>query len=284
MLYILILLITVLITCGVVMLTRIIKSAKKNKETLKMKQWQLNRLVSYVYDRIDYIKSTGKSTSRDEIEALLSIKENVASMSNFNDLASMSKTSNVYSIISIAIMDRLYTSPLDTLESKKEFLLNLSFLDLINGGVLFNGKYYEFYPLGLNKKKTIELILNRQEELTEIEKELLVSDTAKEWAKRSPDTYKEYYNELLGGKTKDNYFDMDVVEKVIVEMEQAYSLNNLSDASKYVISRTILELLANTIYKGDNRQLTENEKIYIRILHDVISGKSYEDLYLEVIK
>ncbi len=256
----------------------LLKNIKKQKETTTVTIWQKNRLEDLIKKRIAYIKKTGVSTCVDEIELLQKAVKALPTIKNWSELKLLSKDSRIYNILSVSIMDALYTKELAEQDDKKDFLLNLYLLDMLNEGVEYNGQDYVFMPEGLNIKKTIELILNGQESFTEEQKEMMNSKIAKEWERREPKSFQEFKTEIES-KPKENYFSPAVVKKVIDEMNKTEGINKLSYPSKYVIAKTIIEVLSNSIYNHSHNILTKNEKLYIRILYSIISGKTYESAF-----
>lgn len=258
-----------------------IKNSKTYQKNSKIKKWQKERLKKLLQERILNIQKNGKSINQDEKEVLINFVNNMDDINSWNEIDKIANDYRIYSFINVAIMDNLYLSDIDTTNSKNEFLQNLFILDCVNGGVRFEGKKPICYPENIDIKKTIQLIINNQEELTTTQSEILTSYVSNKWNEYSPETFEKFKKEHL-----ENHFSSlisdSAINKTLEELANKKYVKDLSNPARYVISKVIIEILSNIIYSGnDYKKLSENTKIYSRILASVIANEPYEIIFLK---
>lgn len=253
---------------------------KKYKKAAKIKGWQMDRLHELVNERLDTIYRNGTTISRDEKDVLEKFLENSDEAIYWDELAKTVNDRRIYSFINVALMDSLYTSPIDTVDTKNTFLQNLFIMDCVNGGIRkFDGRKPVCFPYGMDMKETLQLVVNNQKTLTETQQSALAGPIALAWKERSPETYEKYKNETI----RNNFSELissSAMEKTMSELINKKYVKDLSSPAKYVISKVILEIIANTVYSGnDYRQLANDHKIYLRILATVVANQPYDDIY-----
>ena len=256
-----------------------IKNSKAYQKNSKIKKWQKERLKKLLQERILSIQKNGKSINQDEKEVLTNFVNNIDDINSWNEIDKIANDYRIYSFINVAIMDNLYLSDIDTTNSKNEFLQNLFILDCVNGGVKFEGKKPICYPENIDIKKTIQLIINNQEELTTTQSEILTSYVSNKWNEYSPETFEKFKKEHL-----ENHFSSlisdSAIDKTLEELANKKYVKDLSNPARYVISKVIIEILSNIIYSGnDYKKLSENTKIYSRILASVVANEPYEIIF-----
>lgn len=256
-----------------------IKNSKAYQKNSKIKKWQKERLKKLLQERILSIQKNGKSINQDEKEVLTNFVNNIDDINSWNEIDKIANDYRIYSFINVAIMDNLYLSDIDTTNSKNEFLQNLFILDCVNGGVKFEGKKPICYPENIDIKKTIQLIINNQEELTTTQSEILTSYVSNKWNEYSPETFEKFKKEHL--KNHFSFLISDsAINKTLEELANKKYVKDLSNPARYVISKVIIEILSNIIYSGnDYKKLSENTKIYSRILASVVANEPYEIIF-----
>lgn len=256
-----------------------VKNNKTYQKHNKIKKWQKERLISLLQKRIKVISSTGKSINQDEKKVLSTIVNNMGDIKSWNDLERIANDNRTISFVNVAIMDNLYVSEINSASSKNEFIQNLFLLDCINGGIKFEGEKPICFPVNFDMKETIKLIVNNQEELNSVQTDILSSFIASAWEQRSPESFNEFKREYIENKHKTLISD-SAIDKTLAELINKKYVKDLSNPAKFVISKIIIEILSNIIYSGnDYKKLTENAKIYIRILASVVANESYEKVY-----
>lgn len=254
-------------------------SSKIYKANNRIKKWQRERLIKLVNQRIMSIQKNGKTIHQDEKEILEKFVKNNDKIENWNDIDKIVNDFRIYSFINVSIMDNLYLSNIDTIESKNEFLQNLFILDCVNEGVKYEGKKPQFYPKDIDIKETIQLIINNQEELTETQSNILSSFIANAWKKNDPTSFNEFKAKYLKNNFKDLISD-SAIEKTMTELNNKKYVKDLSKPTKYVASKIIIEIISNIIYSGNNYcKISNNAKVYLRILANVVANDSYENIY-----
>lgn len=279
--YFLLLIIFIIISLVFYYIFMSIKNSKTYQKNSKIKKWQKERLKKLLQERILNIQKNGKSINQDEKEVLINFVNNMDNINSWNEIDKIANDYRIYSFINVAIMDNLYLSDIDTTNSKNEFLQNLFILDCVNGGVRFEGKKPICYPENIDIKKTIQLIINNQEELTTTQSEILTSYVSNKWNEYSPETFEKFKKEHL-----ENHFSSlisdSAINKTLEELANKKYVKDLSNPARYVISKVIIEILSNIIYSGnDYKKLSENTKIYSRILASVIANEPYEIIFLK---
>lgn len=279
--YFLLLIIFIIISLVFYYIFMSIKNSKTYQKNSKIKKWQKERLKKLLQERILNIQKNGKSINQDEKEVLINFVNNMDDINSWNEIDKIANDYRIYSFINVAIMDNLYLSDIDTTNSKNEFLQNLFILDCVNGGVRFEGKKPICYPENIDIKKTIQLIINNQEELTTTQSEILTSYVSNKWNEYSPETFEKFKKEHL-----ENHFSSlisdSAINKTLEELANKKYVKDLSNPARYVISKVIIEILSNIIYSGnDYKKLSENTKIYSRILASVIANEPYEIIFLK---
>lgn len=253
---------------------------KKYKKNSRIREWQMDRLHELAEERLNTIHQNGTTISHDEKDILSKFLENSDEAETWDDLAKAANDRRIYSFINVALMDSLYTSPIDTVDTKNIFLQNLFIMDCVNGGVKkFDGGTPVCFPYGMDMRETLQLVVNNQEALTETQQSALAGPVAQAWKERSPETYQKYKDETI----KDNFSELissSAMEKTMTELINKKYVKDLSSPAKYVISKVILEIIANTVYSGnDYRQLGNDHKIYLRILASVVANQPYNEIY-----
>ena len=277
--YFLLLIIFIIISLVFYYIFMSIKNSKAYQKNSKIKKWQKERLKRLLQERILNIQKNGKSINQDEKEVLTNFVNNMDDINSWNEIDKIANDYRIYSFINVAIMDNLYLSDIDTTNSKNEFLQNLFILDCVNGGVKFAGKKPICYPENIDIKKTIQLIINNQEELTTTQSEILTSYVSNKWNEYSPETFEKFKKEHL-----ENHFSSlisdSAIDKTLEELANKKYVKDLSNPARYVISKVIIEILSNIIYSGnDYKKLSENTKIYSRILASVVANEPYEIIF-----
>lgn len=277
--YFLLLIIFIIISLVFYYIFMSIKNSKAYQKNSKIKKWQKERLKKLLQERILNIQKNGKSINQDEKEVLTNFVNNMDDINSWNEIDKIANDYRIYSFINVAIMDNLYLSDIDTTNSKNEFLQNLFILDCVNGGVKFEGKKPICYPENIDIKKTIQLIINNQEELTTTQSEILTSYVSNKWNEYSPETFEKFKKEHL-----ENHFSYlisdSAINKTLEELANKKYVKDLSNPARYVISKVIIEILSNIIYSGnDYKKLSENTKIYLRILASVVANEPYEIIF-----
>lgn len=277
--YFLLLIIFIIISLVFYYIFMSIKNSKAYQKNSKIKKWQKERLKKLLQERILNIQKNGKSINQDEKEVLTNFVNNMDDINSWNEIDKIANDYRIYSFINVAIMDNLYLSDIDTTNSKNEFLQNLFILDCVNGGVKFEGKKPICYPENIDIKKTIQLIINNQEELTTTQSEILTSYVSNKWNEYSPETFEKFKKEHL-----ENHFSSlisdSAIDKTLEELANKKYVKDLSNPARYVISKVIIEILSNIIYSGnDYKKLSENTKIYSRILASVVANEPYEIIF-----
>lgn len=277
--YFLLLIIFIIISLVFYYIFMSIKNSKAYQKNSKIKKWQKERLKRLLQERILNIQKNGKSINQDEKEVLTNFVNNMDDINSWNEIDKIANDYRIYSFINVAIMDNLYLSDIDTTNSKNEFLQNLFILDCVNGGVKFEGKKPICYPENIDIKKTIQLIINNQEELTTTQSEILTSYVSNKWNEYSPETFEKFKKEHL-----ENHFSSlisdSAIDKTLEELANKKYVKDLSNPARYVISKVIIEILSNIIYSGnDYKKLSENTKIYSRILASVVANEPYEIIF-----
>ena len=277
--YFLLLIIFIIISLVFYYIFMSIKNSKAYQKNSKIKKWQKERLKRLLQERILNIQKNGKSINQDEKEVLTNFVNNMDDINSWNEIDKIANDYRIYSFINVAIMDNLYLSDIDTTNSKNEFLQNLFILDCVNGGVKFEGKKPICYPENIDIKKTIQLIVNNQEELTTTQSEILTSYVSNKWNEYSPETFEKFKKEHL-----ENHFSSlisdSAIDKTLEELANKKYVKDLSNPARYVISKVIIEILSNIIYSGnDYKKLSENTKIYSRILASVVANEPYEIIF-----
>lgn len=245
----------------------------------KLQKWQKDRLLLLIQNRIKRINVSGKTICDDEKNVLDTIIKNINQLDFWEDLDKLTNDTRTCSIVNIAIMDDLYLSEIDTVESKNKFLQNLFLLDCVNEGISFDGKNPIFFPENIDIKETLKLIINNQKELTSTQSEILTGFVANAWKEKHPESYEEFKKEYIYNDFK-NIISDSAIEKTLSELINKKYIKDLSKPARLVISKIIIEILSNIIYSSNNyEKLSENAKIYTRILSIVIANESYEKIY-----
>ena len=259
------------------------KNTRTFKKYNKIKGYQRKILLELVDDRIANIERHKKAVDEDELSILKKVESKLDTINHWDEFDKAVNDSRVYSFLNVAIMDYLYVA--DILKDDKNRIVNvLLLLDCLNGGVQFDNKKLLCFPENIDIQKTILLIINNQEELSENAVNILSSPIATAWKQASPDTYENYKNSLIKTSFSD-LISKDAITKTQKELINKKYLKDLSNPAKYVIYKIVIEVLSDIIYKCDNyKKLSENSKIYLRILTIVISNMNYDDLYFNFVK
>lgn len=256
-----------------------IRNNKIYHKNNKLQKWQKDRLLILIEDRIKRINNTNKTICEDEKNILNILLDKIKILNYWDELDNIINDTRVYYILNIVIMDHLYLSEINNNENKNKFLQNLFLLDCVNGGVKFEGKKPLFFPDNIDIKDTLVLIISNQNELTTTQSEILTSFIANAWKEKDPESFNSFKEEYISNNFKQIVAD-SAIDKTLSELLNKKHVNNLSEPARKVICKIIIEVLSNVIYSSNNYdKLSENAKIYTRILSMIVANEPYERIY-----
>ncbi len=204
---------------------------------------QREKLVSIAKKRLESLKTT-ETLDTNELEILSKIIEKKEDLTEWNRLIEVTKNEKAYGIMNIATFDYLY-SIIAKKDKENEVIDTIYLLDCINGGVGMKKGELDCFPKNLDINATIINLLNN----------------------------------TLNNKEKSQKFNAQTIRRACLDLAANGGYKNVNWAAKQVAARVILDNLADVVYDYKNENILSDEnKIYLRILAVLISGKDYKDI------
>lgn len=217
----------------------------KNDIDLKITESQKSLLNIVAKERLSALSQSEK-LDMDEIEILSKLIEKKEMLSSWNDLIDITKNVKTYGILNAAILDHIYKI-LPHKDKEQETIQTLYSLDCANGGVAFKKGAYKCLPENLDINATLIKILTAT------------------------------------NVSNKNSVPSHSIKRACLDLASNGGYQNLNWAAKQVIARTILDNLADDVYTSENfnKKLSDENKIYLRLLAIVLSNRPYEEIIKE---
>lgn len=209
----------------------------------KITEEQKTKLIEIVRKRLERLQNLD-TFDTNELEVLSKIIEKKDNLNDWNNLVEFTKNEKAYGILNIAVFDYLY-SIIAKRDKEKEVVKTIYLLDCLNGGVGVKRGVLDCLPKNLDITATLINILNNA-----IGTNKVMTDST--------------------------------IKRACIDLASNGGYQALNWPAKQVIVRVILDNLADTVYNYKNTTILSDEnKIYLRLLAIVISGKKYEEIVEE---
>lgn len=209
----------------------------------KITESQKEKLIEIVKKRLSRLQNVDTLDSN-ELEVLSKIIEKKDFLVDWNKLIEITKNEKAYGILNIAVFDYLY-SIITKKEKEEEVIKTIYLLDCLNGGVGIKKGELDCLPAKLDITATLINILNKA-----IGTNKVMSDST--------------------------------IKRACIDLASNGGYKFLNWPAKQVIVRVILDNLADTVYNYKNTTILSDEnKIYLRLLAVVLSGKEYKEIVKE---